>query len=557
MFARIVNRIDRWGTVILIYLLPWQARLIFREGTLAGATSEPQTFSLYAVEVLIWAMLAVRLAAVMLEKGMVHRSRWYALRSTNRALIAFAAVCLLAFFSVIVSADPPATLFASWRLAEGLAIIFLVMTAPSEREARLAFIVSALVQSAIAIAETIFQRVYPDAWLGMAAHYPEMAGTSVVEAAGMRLLRAYGTLPHPNILGGFLAIAILGVRPLIRRASLIGGAIYFVLGMGLFLTFSRLAWIAVAVGLIVQWLYARRDRVFLRQAPLALVALIVGAVLYWPFVAARTAASGRLEDKSVAARETSYADALKLFSRHSFSGVGAGAFTEALHDEIDPKRSGYDLEPAHSAPLEVLAELGIFGALLYLWFLWLAARLAWKSGRIGLAAALICLAALDHWPWTTYAGIVIFCLGWGFTVRRCCEEGVTHKAGAVIISHDDPEKILLLYRDGEDYSDWTFPKGHMEPGESREDTMAREIREETGLEVEILKFLPDRRYLTVRGKPVAAHFFLARSLDDLKLRIEPCFPGNKLEWVPIKEAESRLTYENMKEYFRGIKNLLG
>ena len=52
------------------------------------------------------------------------------------------------------------------------------------------------------------------------------------------------------------------------------------------------------------------------------------------------------------------------------------------------------------------------------------------------------------------------------------------------------------------------------------------------------------------------HFFLARSLDDSKLRLEPGFPRNKLEWIPISEAEERLTFDNMKAYFRGIQDRL-
>lgn len=556
MATKILNRIDRWGTVILIYLLPWQARLIFRQGMLAGAPSEPQTVSLYAVEVLLWVMLMVRVSAMLIEKDQIRRSRCYSLRSTGHSLLAFGALVVLAIFSVIVSPDRGATIFAAQHLAEGLIVFFLVMTAPSEREARLAFVMSAVVQALIAIMQVAFQRVYPDTWLGIAAHFPQLPGASVVEAAGVRLLRAYGSLPHPNILGGFMAVAILAARPLFRRASLLGWAAYFVLGVGLFFSFSRLAWLAVIIGLVGQWAYARRDLVFVKLAPAALLAMVIGAVCFWPFVAARTTVTGRLEVKSVTSRLNTYRDAFELIVRHPLAGVGAGAFTAALSKEVAPLRQGYDLEPAHSAPLAVWAELGIFGLLIYLYLLWLSSHLAWKSGRLGLGLTLIALATLDHWSWTTYAGIIIFWAGWGLTLRGCKEDGVTHKAGAIIISKNDPGKILLLYRDGPNYCDWTFPKGHMEPGESREDTAKREVMEETGLAIAIIKTLPDRGYHTFSGSPAIAHYFLARSLDDAPLRLESGFPKNRLEWISIDEAEGRLSFDNMKEYFRGIKDIV-
>ncbi len=52
-------------------------------------------------------------------------------------------------------------------------------------------------------------------------------------------------------------------------------------------------------------------------------------------------------------------------------------------------------------------------------------------------------------------------------------------AGAII--KDTEGRILLQKRS--DYGNWGLPGGAMEPGESVEETMIREIREETGLEV--------------------------------------------------------------------------
>ncbi|WP_413376580.1 NUDIX domain-containing protein [Paenibacillus taichungensis] len=51
--------------------------------------------------------------------------------------------------------------------------------------------------------------------------------------------------------------------------------------------------------------------------------------------------------------------------------------------------------------------------------------------------------------------------------------------GAIIRDHMG--RILLQKRS--DYGDWGLPGGGMEPGESIEETMIREVKEETGLEV--------------------------------------------------------------------------
>ncbi|QHW34767.1 NUDIX domain-containing protein [Paenibacillus rhizovicinus] len=51
--------------------------------------------------------------------------------------------------------------------------------------------------------------------------------------------------------------------------------------------------------------------------------------------------------------------------------------------------------------------------------------------------------------------------------------------GAII---KDPEGRILLQRRS-DYGDWGLPGGGMEPGEAVEETMIREVKEETGLDI--------------------------------------------------------------------------
>jgi 8-oxo-dGTP pyrophosphatase MutT (NUDIX family) len=62
-------------------------------------------------------------------------------------------------------------------------------------------------------------------------------------------------------------------------------------------------------------------------------------------------------------------------------------------------------------------------------------------------------------------------------------------AGAVVMIIG---RCLALRR--ADRDEWVFPKGHLEEGERPEDAAIREVREETGLEIEITGSLGTTRY---------------------------------------------------------------
>ena len=78
-----------------------------------------------------------------------------------------------------------------------------------------------------------------------------LPGASVVQLAnGLRFVRAYGTLPHPNILGGFVLIALLGPITLFISKKKLNYPALFLLSLGLILltlTFSRSAWLGMIV----------------------------------------------------------------------------------------------------------------------------------------------------------------------------------------------------------------------------------------------------------------------------------------------------------------------
>jgi len=104
-----------------------------------------------------------------------------------------------------------------------------------------------------------------------------------------------------------------------------------------------------------------------------------------------------------------------------------------------------------------------------------------------------------------------------------------------------------------------LPKGHVEAGESEEETARREIREETGIAE--LAFAPGFRERisysrkNERGEAIGKEvvFFLAKTSEtDVKLSGE----HTGALWLPFSLAARKITYENARGVLRKADGLL-
>lgn len=123
-------------------------------------------------------------------------------------------------------------------------------------------------------------------------------------------------------------------------------------------------------------------------------------------------------------------------------------------------------------------------------------------------------------------------------------------AGAVIYQKKDLGLLIaVIHR--KKMNDYSLPKGHQNVGESLQETLNREILEETGWTIEIEEFVKHMTYKVVnKDKGIEywrnVYWFLARGLKETTSFADPDEVDN-LEWLPIEDAKSQLTYENEKE----------
>ena len=114
--------------------------------------------------------------------------------------------------------------------------------------------------------------------------------------------------------------------------------------------------------------------------------------------------------------------------------------------------------------------------------------------------------------------------------------------GAIVIyKQGDRCKILLVRNhNGRNYS---FPKGHVEQGETEQETAIREVYEETGLNIRIIDSFREVADYCPFGKiRKRVVFFMAQTMSD-KVRIQEEEIDSYI-WVDLEEAHHRCTYDN-------------
>jgi 8-oxo-dGTP pyrophosphatase MutT (NUDIX family) len=117
-------------------------------------------------------------------------------------------------------------------------------------------------------------------------------------------------------------------------------------------------------------------------------------------------------------------------------------------------------------------------------------------------------------------------------------------AGGVVVRARDGRRELLLVRAKPWPHDWVLPKGHIEPGETPEQAARREVREEAGVDAEIVRPLGRLDYVSPRG-PVRALFFLMRFVADV-----PAIDDRETRWCAADEALRVIEFEDTRRLIR-------
>jgi hypothetical protein len=429
------------GFYLFIFLLPWQTHLIIRPGEWHGKFGgawpvDYWQIALFGADILLIALLI--LAGIVQLKN----NKGLAIKKKSWLLIILGLFDLAVFVSIAFAPDKALAVYKYLSFILALGLFWLASSNfYSKAKASVALVLALAIQGAFSIGQFFMQGSPAFKWLGLALHSAVDPGASVIETLGAdghleRWLRSYGSLDHPNMLGGFLAIGSIFLFQIILNHKrkdkvstdwkfIIYHLSFIIVLTGLFFTFSRSAILATGVGLgilFIEAVWKKEKSKITRSLKTGLfVSLLLVPLLftYSNIFLVRTSPGARLEVKSVAERQLYWQDSQKLIKNSHWLGVGVGNYETKL-SRLEPDRIYYQWQPVHNVFVLILTETGIFGFLSFTAFF---AGLLFLSLRRNVFNLSVCLALciimiLDHYLWSLHFGLMFFCLVSGLLMRN-------------------------------------------------------------------------------------------------------------------------------------------
>ena len=286
-------------------------------------------------------------------------------------------------------------LLSSYSLAAVLAIFYARNVPQARRTILVTVTVLAVAQVVLGLLQLSTGHTFGLSLLGEPSASDATPGIAKILLSGVRLIRPLGTYPHANLFGAIAVVGLAAASFATTSASYASRLTYRLtvglLTIGVVLSFSRSAWLALLMLCIVTFFLAGRKRwMFTSSVVVALSAL---AIVWLPLISSRFLIGEQVNQ--IALRNTLATESINVWLSNPWVGVGLRNFVVDLSVR-HPDWLGFELQPPHNVLLLMLAEIGIVGLAA------LAAVLVplfrrWPLIALGVLAVLAPLLFLDHY----------------------------------------------------------------------------------------------------------------------------------------------------------------
>lgn len=432
------RKLEPYVFYLFIFAIPFQARLIVARWT--HPFNEWTSAYIFGTDILIfllfilWAVRSFNSGNRNGIKESIAREFKPGFKNPNLWLAGFFIVSALSIFS---SKIVGLSFYHLLKLAEFIALYFYFKNSLGKvfefRKTLTVIIASGVFQAVIGIIQFLKQSSLGLRLLGESPLSINGMGVAVFIADFQKHLRAYGTMPHPNVLAAWLFLAVFALynfyfysRP--DRGLKIHLPVlcaYAILLFGFFFTFSRVIvglWVLGIVGRLAMGFFKKDFSGFFSTIKKHLVAVsivtlcvvIFISAVYWPLVQSRLNVT--VGEEAVAQRVFYNQIAASTAISNPLLGVGIGQFVPDMMGNFKYLPVGL-YQPVHNIYLLIASEIGFVGLALFLLFLFFVFFNFIKRTRIQkpyqlsfliLVFSFLLMGLFDHFIWTLQQGSLVF-----------------------------------------------------------------------------------------------------------------------------------------------------
>ncbi len=403
-----------WGAILFLLTATLQKRHIFPSSTqfLTGTFTEAGIFALYASDIVFGVLML----------GWLVSCPWR--RPYPRTFVLLCAcfgtwVLVESFRSVSV----PLGLYHAGRAIQGIILSLIVVDILRQRSAwqkiAAVIILVGLAQSMLGISQVFAQRSLGFSIIGEPVLSITLPGVAKVDTTHGKVLRAYGTFPHANVLGGFLVMILMllllmtiwqGTEDSSLAWTISGTLIMF----GALVTFSRSAHVSLLILFVIYCIqYFKHHNKFPWKS--IVIIFLVPTIIFYLFFSRAIFARIFLgsSDQSISERVRTGSIALSVWKKNFILGTGSGNYFPKIISLVPSGTRGesWKYQYPHNIILTVAVEYGIIGVLLFL-SLFLFPFFQKKIQKIrflfyGIYSVFLPLLLFDHYLWTTQQGRIL------------------------------------------------------------------------------------------------------------------------------------------------------
>lgn len=285
------------------------------------------------------------------------------------------------------------------------------------------FIFVGSIQSIIALTQFTLQHSIGINLLGESPLAVSTYGVAKIVSHGTTFIRGYGTLPHPNILSALLVISSLLNLHLLNNAlhkyqRVILSVSFFLITMGVFVSFSRAGLLVFAIGLTtwgVVTLFRKKSFLIMRKVLIVPISIIISSLIFMPWLLTRA----NIQDQASTERSVYNHAGVEILKNNWVIGTGPGTNLFHMKQKLENQLEEWNIQPIHNYWLITVAEWGIIGLFIVFFLVYTLLRFmrsivgndyskssqkitCWQTTLLSIFIVILILFWFDHYFYTIW-----------------------------------------------------------------------------------------------------------------------------------------------------------